>query len=232
VHCYDKDIVWNFEMNFKTELTAQLTTAVVLALCPPSALAEDPAVPTSETKPAEAAKVEAESSVEHIATEESPVFGRGLFKKLMNTAYFWRLRYYFVAQNAKNCTLFYGLIQDDPLIGRASVEFTFPDGCRCHGYAQVTHLPKGRGVVGQEGVIKTKCTDGRKVTGRFITTSLTTGTATVSDSNGNDYQATFGHTADQAVSSVNELRRKLGCPECNARDIEMKVQGKVLPSKE
>jgi hypothetical protein len=175
----------------------------------------------------------AESSIEHSANKDDlpvPTGLKALLRGVSNKLYFWRLRYYFVAQNASNCTLFYGLIQDDPLTGHASVEFKFPDGCNCHGYAQVTHLAKGRSVVGQTGIIRTKCSDGRKIDGTFITTSLTTGTAKVSDNKGNDYQATFGHTAEAAANSVNELRRKLGCPDCSAKDIELSVQGRVLPA--
>ncbi|MBX9687151.1 MAG: hypothetical protein K2X27_10640 [Candidatus Obscuribacterales bacterium] len=174
-----------------------------------------------------------ESSVESIAAESSgkPPRKKGWFGRLFDKAYFWRLRYYFVAQNAANCNLFYGLIQDDPLIGRASVDFRFDNGCHCHGYAQVTKIPKGRSVVGQEGFIKANCSDGRKIQGRFKTTSLTTGSASATDSLGNSYEATFGHTAAEAVLSVNLLRKKLGCPECSPKEIELKVQGKVLPCK-
>jgi hypothetical protein len=143
--------------------------------------------------------------------------------------YFWRLRYYFVAQNAANCDLFYGLVQDDPFIGRASVDFVFPNGCQCKGYALVTHYPHPRSVVGQSGFIKTKCSDGRTLNGKFITTSLTTGHGTVTDNLGNSYQFTFGQHAEEAVKEVNELRKKLGCEECNPRDVELRVTGRVLP---
>jgi len=179
-----------------------------------------------------AASASAESSIEHLPDNSSlpiPSGLKGILRGISNKLYFWRLHYYFVAQNGSNCTLFYGLIQDDPFTGHASVEFKFPDGCTCHGFAQVTHLPKGRSVVGQTGIIRTKCSDGRKIDGNFTTTSLTTGSAKVSDNKGNDYQATFGHTAESAANSVNELRRKLGCPDCNAKDIEMSVKGRVLP---
>lgn len=192
-------------------------------------------IPSYSANPPEDEKAlsSAETSVQHEDADESAVglMHRGFLRKLVSKVYFWRLRYFFVAQNGANCALFYGLIQDDPLIGHASVDFTFPNGCNCHGYAQVTHLPKGRSVVGQTGVIKTKCSDGRKITGTFITTSLTTGKATVRDDQGNQYQATFGHTALEAIESVNALRKKLGCPECTAREVELSVQGKVLPAK-
>lgn len=192
-------------------------------------------MPAFSADPSENEKVQstaAETSVEHEEANESGAgLQRGFLRKLVSKVYFWRLHYFFVAQNGANCTLFYGLIQDDPLIGHASVDFTFPNGCTCHGSAQVTHLPKGRSVIGQTGVIKTKCTDGRRITGNFVTTSLTTGKATVKDDQGNEYQATFGQTALEAVESVNALRKKLGCPECSARDVELSVQGKVIPAK-
>jgi hypothetical protein len=152
----------------------------------------------------------------------------GFFKRFIDKSYFWRLNYYFVAQNAASCDLFYGLVQDDPFIGRASVDFIFPNGCKCRGYALVNHYPKGHGVVGQRGFIHAKCSDGRTIKGNFETTSLTTGNGTAHDNQGNQYQFTFGHNAEQAVAGVNELRKKLGCPECTPEDIELKVQGKVI----
>lgn len=152
--------------------------------------------------------------------------GIPFFKRLMNKAYFWRLKYYFVAQNTKNCDIFYGLVQDDPLIGYASVDFSFPNGCRCRGHAKVTHYAGS--TVGQRGWVKADCSDGRILKGNFTTTSLTTGHWQATDSLGNEYQGSFGHTADEAVSSVNTIRRKLHCPECDPRDIELKVQGQII----
>lgn len=151
-------------------------------------------------------------------------------KRLISKVHFWKLSYYFVAQNASNCDLFYGLIQDDPLIGHASVDFVFANGCDCHGYGQVTHYPwfSGSGGAGQGGVIKAKCSDGRALDGTFETTSVTTGHGTVTDSNGNQYQFTFGHTIDEAIQKVNELRKKLGCEPANAEEIEMKVNAQIL----
>lgn len=108
---------------------------------------------------------------------------------------FWKPQYYFVAQNTHNCDFFYGLVQDNPFIGRASVQFAFPNGCDCHGVAQVTHFPLGGPSAGQRGYINASCTDGRSIKGNFITTSLTTGDGTATDSLGNNYQFTFGHTA-------------------------------------
>lgn len=154
------------------------------------------------------------------------------FRRLVYHAYFWRLRYYFVAQNAANCDLFYGQIQDDPFIGRAAVDFVFPNGCQCHGYALVTHYPHPRSVVGQSGFIKTKCSDGRRIEGRFTTTSLTTGHGTASDNLGNNYEFTFGQQAEQAVQEVNQLRKRLGCQECTPQEVELKVTGKILPPKQ
>jgi hypothetical protein len=153
---------------------------------------------------------------------------RSLYKKMTQAASFWKLKYYFVAQNAKNCDLFYGLVQDNPLTGRASVDFTFPNGCLCRGVAQVTDYPPGGGTKGQRGYIKAKCADGRTINGEFTTASLTTGHGTATDSFGNNYQFTFGHAATEAVKRVNLLRKELGCPECGAKDIEMKVQGLIL----
>ena len=139
---------------------------------------------------------------------------------------FWKLRYYFAAQNGKDCEFFYGLIQDNPLLGRASVDFNNANGCKCHGTAQVTHYPLTKGgVVGQRGYIHVKCEDGRKMNGHFTTTSLTTGFATLEDDRGHSFEGTFGHSADQAVDKINELRKKLGCPEVSAHDIELKVNG-------
>lgn len=155
-------------------------------------------------------------------------FSKPLFSRMFDRAYFWRLHYYFVAQNAANCDIFYGLVQQDPLIGRAAVDFIFPNGCKCKGYALVTHYPKPRSVVGQSGFIKAKCSDGREIKGRFTTTSLSTGNGTVTDDLGNNYQFSFGHTAEKAVAEVNELRRKLGCPECTPQDVELRVTGRVL----
>lgn len=114
---------------------------------------------------------------------------------------FWKPRYYFVAQNAHECEFLYGLIVDNPIIGRASVDFMSPGRCNCHGVAQVTHIPHGGGTFGQEGYIKVKCSDGRKMKGRFRTLTLTTGTATVSDNLGKTYEGTFGHTVEQAIAA-------------------------------
>jgi hypothetical protein len=138
---------------------------------------------------------------------------------------FWKLRYYFAAQNGKDCEFFYGLIQDNPLLGRASVDFNNANGCKCHGVAQVTHYPLKGGVIGQRGYIHVKCEDGRKMHGHFTTTSLTTGFASLEDDRGHSYEGTFGHSADQAVDKINDLRKKMGCPEVDARDIELKVNG-------
>jgi len=150
-------------------------------------------------------------------------------KRMMSKAHFWKLSYYFVAQNAGSCDLFYGLIQDDPLIGHASLDFVFANGCDCHGHGQVTHYPwfSGSGA-GQRGYIKAKCSDGRTLDGTFETTSVTTGHGTVSDSKGNQYQFTFGHTIDEAIQKVNDLRKNLGCEPANAQEIEMKVNAQVL----
>ena len=141
---------------------------------------------------------------------------------------FWKLKYYFAAQNAKDCEFFYGLIQDNPLIGRASVDFNSADGCKCHGVAQVTHYPLKGGAVGQRGYIKVKCEDGRKMHGHFTTTSLTTGFADLEDNLGHKYEGTFGHTAGEAIVKINTLRKQIGCPEVTAEDVEMKVNGQVL----
>jgi hypothetical protein len=141
---------------------------------------------------------------------------------------FFKLRYYFSAQNASDCEFFYGLIQDNPLLGRASVDFNSANGCKCHGVAQVTHLPlKGNGA-GQRGYIHVKCEDGRHMKGHFTTTSLTTGFADLTDDKGHKFEATFGHSADQAVDKVNALRQKLGCPEVTAKEIETKVNAELL----
>lgn len=149
------------------------------------------------------------------------------FKRFMNKAYFWRLKYYFVAQNTKNCDIFYGLVQDDPLTGHASVEFTFPNGCQCHGHAQVTRR-SSTSTSGQSGWVHAKCADGREIKGRFTTTSLTTGYWNAKDNLGNDYDGSFGHTAEQALERVNAIRRKLHCPECSPQEIELKVYGQVI----
>ncbi|MBU6452740.1 MAG: hypothetical protein KGS72_13220 [Cyanobacteria bacterium REEB67] len=150
------------------------------------------------------------------------------FNILRHGPSFWKLKYYFAAQNAKDCEFFYGLIQDNPLIGRASIDFNNANGCKCHGVAQVTHYPlKGR-AVGQRGYIKVKCEDGRKMHGHFTTTSLTTGFADLEDNLGHKYEGTFGHTAGEAIVKINTLRRELGCPEVTAEDVEMKVNGQVL----
>lgn len=141
---------------------------------------------------------------------------------------FFKLRYYFSAQNASDCEFFYGLIQDNPLLGRASVDFNSANGCKCHGVAQVTHLPlKGNGA-GQRGYIHVKCEDGRHMKGHFTTTSLTTGFADLTDDKGHKFEATFGHSADQAVDKINALRQKLGCPEVTAKEIETKVNAELL----
>lgn len=141
---------------------------------------------------------------------------------------FWKLRYYFSAQNASDCEFFYGLIQDNPLLGRASVDFNSANGCKCHGVAQVTHLPfKGNGA-GQRGYIHVKCEDGRHINGHFTTTSLTTGFADLADDKEHKFEATFGHSADQAIDKTNALRKQLGCPEVSAQEIETKVNAEIL----
>lgn len=141
---------------------------------------------------------------------------------------FWKLRYYFAAQNASDCEFFYGLIQDNPLLGRASVDFNSANGCKCHGVGQVTHLPLKGGGAGQRGYIHVKCEDGRHMKGHFTTTSLTTGFAELTDDKEHKFEATFGHNADQAVDKVNALRKKLGCPEVTAKEIETKVNADIL----
>jgi hypothetical protein len=140
-----------------------------------------------------------------------------------------RLSYYFVAQNDKNCDIFYGLVQDNPFIGYASINFFFPNGCECHGHALVTHFPIFGGAAGQKGWIHARCSDGRSLKGRFTTTSLTSGTWDATDSLENHYEGSFGHTVQDAVVRVNELRQKLHCPACDPKDIELKVQGRILP---
>jgi hypothetical protein len=170
-----------------------------------------------------------EAQAEKTISSQEHGMHKSLFSHFVDQFYFWRLHYYFVAQNAANCDLFYGLVQDDPLIGRASVDFIFPNGCQCKGYALVTHYAKLRSTVGQEGFIKAKCSDGRVIRGRFKTTSLTTGNGNGSDNLGNNYEFTFGHTAEQAVLDINALRKKLGCEECNPEDVQLKVTGKILP---
>lgn len=141
---------------------------------------------------------------------------------------FWKLRYYFAAQNASDCEFFYGLIQDNPLLGRASVDFNSANGCKCHGVGQVTHVPLKGGGAGQRGYIHVKCEDGRHMKGHFTTTSLTTGFAELTDDKEHKFEATFGHSADQAVDKVNALRKKLGCPEVTADEIETKVNAEIL----
>jgi hypothetical protein len=141
---------------------------------------------------------------------------------------FWKLRYYFAAQNASDCEFFYGLIQDNPLLGRASVDFNSASGCKCHGVGQVTHVPLKGGGAGQRGYIHVKCEDGRHMKGHFTTTSLTTGFAELTDDKERKFEATFGHSADQAVDKVNALRKKLGCPEVTAEEIETKVNAEIL----
>ncbi len=141
---------------------------------------------------------------------------------------FWKLRYYFAAQNASDCEFFYGLIQDNPLLGRASVDFNSANGCKCHGVGQVTHVPLKGGGAGQRGYIHVKCEDGRRMKGHFTTTSLTTGFAELTDDKEHKFEATFGHSADQAIDKVNALRKKLGCPEVTAEEIETKVNAEIL----
>lgn len=141
---------------------------------------------------------------------------------------FLKLRYYFAAQNAADCEFFYGMVQDNPFLGRASIDFNSENGCKCHGVAQVTHVPlKGNGA-GQRGYIHVKCEDGRHMKGHFSTTSVTTGFADLTDDRGHKFEATFGHSADQAVDKVNALRKKLGCPEVTAQEIETKVNAEIL----
>jgi hypothetical protein len=153
------------------------------------------------------------------------------YKRLFAKFSFWKLSYYFVAQNPSNCDLLYGLVVDNPAIGRATLNFAFANGCDCHGIGQVTHYPLFKGGAGQKGYIKAKCSDGRTMKGKFTTTSVTTGNGTVTDSLGNQYQFTFGQTADQAVQQVNILRKQLGCPEVTGEEIELKVHAEVLKKK-
>jgi hypothetical protein len=164
--------------------------------------------------------------------QETPVSSDGkvqsALKWFKRSTSFWKLKYYFVGQNGEDCEFFYGLIQDNPMLGRASVDFESGKNCHCHGIAQVTKLPHGRSNIGQKGYIKVKCSDGRKMKGDFTTTSLTTGYATISDNLGHKYDCTFGHTASQAIEKINTTRRQLGCPEVTAEEVELKVQGRVL----
>lgn len=153
-----------------------------------------------------------------------------LYKHMKHTARSRKLQYYFVAQNAANCEFLYGLIVDNSLIGRASVRFAFPDGCQCHGVAQVTYIRLFGGTAGQKGYIKATCSDGRSFKGHFTTTSLTTGDGTVQDSLGDQYQFTFGHTAEQAVQEIDALREQLHCSELTATEIELKVEAQILPT--
>lgn len=143
-----------------------------------------------------------------------------LYKRMLQKSAFWRLRYYFVAQNAHNCDFFYGQVIDNAIIGKAAVDFAFPNGCKCRGTAKVTYYPPNTfSCAGQKGNIFANCSDGRSMNGEFTTASLTTGHGTLSDSLGNAYQFTFGHTADQAIKTVNVLRKKMRCPDCSTKDI-------------
>jgi hypothetical protein len=153
---------------------------------------------------------------------------KSLLKGIGGKAYFWRLKYYFIAQSDTDCDVFYGLVQDDPLIGLASVDFSFPNGCNCHGRALVTQYPM-QGVAGEKGKIKVKCDDGRTLKGDFTTTSLTTGWGSIHDDAGHTYSGTFGHSLDQAIRAVNQIRQRRGCPDIDKKEVEMLLQGKVLP---
>ncbi len=162
------------------------------------------------------------------AAEQLPGKKPAWFRRLLRKVSPRKLRYYFVAQNTHNCDLLYGLVEDNPFIGRAAVDFVFPNGCDCHGVAQVTHFPLGGPIAGQSGYVKASCSDGRSIKGRFTTTSLTTGNGKASDTMGNEYEFTFGHTAEQSIETVNVIRRKLHCPECTTEDVEMRVQAKII----
>lgn len=150
------------------------------------------------------------------------------FRWLLKKTRLLKLKYYFVAQNTKTCDIFFGYVEDNPLIGLASVDFVFPNGCHCHGHALVTHYSLTGGPAGQKGWIKAKCADGRSLKGHFTTTSLTTGFWEAADSLGNQYEGSFGHTAEEALTRVNQIRKKLNCPECNPLDVELKVRGEIL----
>lgn len=145
---------------------------------------------------------------------------------------FLKLRYYFAAQNAADCEFFYGMVQDNPFLGRASIDFNSENGCKCHGVAQVTHVPLNSSGAGQRGYIHVKCEDGRHMKGHFTTTSVTTGFADLTDDKGHKFEATFGHSADQAIEKVNALRKKLGCPEVTAQEVETKVNAEILHRKQ
>lgn len=187
--------------------------------------------PSSQPPPMDNSRlqdIQPQESGEDMELPEVSPIKRFWLMRMLSKIPFGALRYYFLAQNAHNCDFFYGLVQDNPLIGRASLKFAFPNGCDCHGVAQVTHFPRGGPAAGQSGYIKATCSDGRTIRGRFTTTSLTTGNGTGSDSLGNEYQFTFGHTAEQSVQSVNVLRKELHCPECTPEDIELGVQARII----
>jgi hypothetical protein len=156
-----------------------------------------------------------------------PSRSKSMLKHLRSASSFWKLKYYFVAQNDLNCDVFFGLVQDNPLTGVASVDFSFPNGCLCHGKAAVTYYP-AFGVAGERGQISATCSDGRTFGGEFTTTSLTTGNGSASDSLGNGYSVTFGHTISQAIQSVNVIRKRLNCPGCQPKDVETEVKGRIL----
>jgi hypothetical protein len=163
------------------------------------------------------------------AGAETPMKRPWFVRRWLSSAYFWRVQYYFVAQNTKNCDVLYGLVKDDPLIGFASVNFKLANGCECSGHAKVTHHPMSTSTAGQRGWIHAKCADGRTMKGTFTTISLTKGSWQATDSLGNYYEGNFGQTAEQALERVNEIRKANHCEECSPREIELKVQGKILP---
>lgn len=139
-----------------------------------------------------------------------------------------KLKYYFVAQNTKNCEIFSGRIIHQPTIGKAHTVFFTPSGATCEGVSYVTYIPPGGGCAGQQGKVPTQCSDGRIVDGTWTASSCKTGFGHATDNLGNEYQFTFGLSAQEAVKKVNELRINLGCPVVDVKGAEMSVSGKVL----
>jgi hypothetical protein len=217
-----------------------LVTFVLIYLSANPALASDENDPNSENNIPGSTSATGSNSTEQLLIpgsamgKQAPVNSpnkigklKSLVNRLKKNARSRFLQYYFVAQNDANCEVFYGLVQDDSSVGIANVNFAFPNGCLCHGRAMVTYCPPS-GYAGEHGKYSAKCSDGRQIFGKFTTTSLTTGYAEFNDSFGNTYRATFGHTIDEAVQSVNEIRRTMHCSDCDPQNFETAVQGQLL----
>jgi hypothetical protein len=138
-------------------------------------------------------------------------------------------KYYFVAQNTSNCDLFSGLVSHNLKTGGAKIHFSSPNGSECNGIASPPYYyPPTGGFAGQKGNVQATCNDNRVMSGQWTALSQTIGFGSVTDNHGAIYKFTFGYTANEAIDTINQVRKQLGCPSIETDGVKLRLDGKIL----